>query len=175
MSAAATRDQLLGLLEPAVHEHGFDLEDLVVQPAGRRRLVRVVVDGDGGVSLDDIAAISHTVSEVLDDADLVGQAPYVLEVTSPGVDRPLREPRHWRRASRRLVTVRVLDGRLVTGRVGHADDEGVVLEVEGVPQRHSYADLGPGRVQVEFSAPSGADSGDIGDAEEDEGATWTST
>ena len=82
----------------------MDLEGVRVTSAGRRRLLRVVVDADGGVSLDDIEQVSRELSAVLDQAAAMGEAPYTLEVSSPGVDRPLTEPRHWRRAVGRLVT-----------------------------------------------------------------------
>ena len=85
------------LLEPVVESAGYDLEDVTVTPAGKRSLLRVVVDADDGVSLDDVATVSRTVSAALDTSDVMGSGPYVLEVTSPGVDRPLTEPRHWRR------------------------------------------------------------------------------
>ena len=96
---------LASLLEPAVRALGMDLEGVRVTSAGRRRLLRVVVDADGGVSLDDIEQASRALSAVLDKAAAMGDAPYTLEVSSPGVDRPLTEPRHWRRAVGRLVTV----------------------------------------------------------------------
>src|SRR3954465_12168250 len=99
--------RLVGWIEPVVGAAGYDLEELVVTPAGRRSIVRVVVDRDEGVTLDDIAECSRAVSAVLDenDGDL-GRTPYVLEVTSPGVDRPLTDPRHWRRNTGRAVTPR---------------------------------------------------------------------
>jgi ribosome maturation factor RimP len=142
--------RLRQLLSPIVAEAGFDLEELRVEPAGRRRLVRVVVDADGGVSLDDIAKISQAVSPVLDDSDLMGSAPYVLEVTSPGVDRPLTEPRHWRRAVGRLVRAPLTAGGEMEGRVVAADDEAVVVDVAGDQRRLGLDELGRGRVQVEF-------------------------
>ncbi|WP_283134333.1 ribosome maturation factor RimP [Rhizohabitans arisaemae] len=150
MSNAAHRDNLIRLLEPVVTAAGLELEDLTIAPAGRRRLVRVVVDADGGVSLDAVAAVSQAVSKVLDDADPFGGAPYVLEVGSPGVDRPLTEARHWRRARTRLVKADLREGGSVEGRVTGADDEGVELEVGGEQRRYSYQDLARGRVQVEF-------------------------
>src|SRR5689334_23921985 len=100
---ATTR--LAGWIEPVIGAAGYDLEELVVTPAGRRSVVRVVVDRDEGVTLDDIAEVSRVVSEVLDANDHGMGRPYVLEVTSPGVDRPLTEPRHWRRNVGRMVTV----------------------------------------------------------------------
>jgi ribosome maturation factor RimP len=133
---------------------GLDVEDVQVSPAGTRTLVRVVVDADRGISLDDVAEASRAMSAALDDAERDGRpvtsTPYTLEVTSPGVDRPLVEPRHWRRAVGRLVAVRVGD-RQATGRVVAADADGVTLELPSGPRTVPYADLGAGAVQVEFS------------------------
>ena len=148
------------LLEPIVRAAGMDLESLRVGSAGRRRLLRVVVDADGGVSLDDIALVSREVSARLDATGAMGEAPYTLEVSSPGVDRPLTQPRHWRRAVGRLVRVPLsgLDDNgasagPIEGRVIAAGDSGVVLEVDGEQRELGYAGLGPGRVQVEFGPP----------------------
>lgn len=151
------RDEVRPVVAPLVEAEGMDLEDVEITPAGRRRLLRVVVDADGGVDLDAVARLTTAVSEALDDADVMGGAPYTLEVTSPGVDRPLAEPRHWRRAADRLVTVQA-SGREVTGRVVSADEEGVVLDVRGDRERFAYADLGTGRVQVEFRRTEGGAS-----------------
>jgi ribosome maturation factor RimP len=159
--APIQRDRLAALIGPAVAAAGYDLETVTVSQAGRRSLVRVVVDSDTGVSLDDIAAASKVVSAVLDeDGDgVTGMNPYVLEVTSPGVDRPLTEPRHWRRAAGRLVTVPVTGQGSVTGRVLRADEGGVVLDVAGTEREFGYAELGKGSVQVEFNRPAGATTG----------------
>jgi ribosome maturation factor RimP len=145
-----------GLLTPVVTAAGYDVEKISVAAAGRRSLVRVVVDKDGGVSLDDVAAVTRLVSDALDDADGdLGGGPYTLEVTSPGVDRPLTEPRHWRRAVGRLVTVAVGDHSL-EGRVLDADDATVRLDVGGSVHELDYVRLGQGRVQVEFGRKEGA-------------------
>jgi ribosome maturation factor RimP len=151
MSRASDRDNLVRALGPPITARGFDLEDVVVTPAGKRRLLRVVVDRDGGVDLDDIAGISTTVSAALDESDAMGGAPYVLEVTTPGVDRPLTEPRHWRRAAGHLVNVAIADVGDRTGRVTQVDDDGVVLDIDGTDVRAAWADLGLGRVQIEFN------------------------
>src|SRR3954465_3991900 len=103
--AAVSRQRVRDVLEPVVAGAGYDLEDVHVTAAGRRSVVRVVVDRDGGLDLDAVAEVSRVVSGVLDETDGTGEAPYTLEVTSPGVDRPLTEPRHWRRAAGRLVRV----------------------------------------------------------------------
>jgi ribosome maturation factor RimP len=152
-------DRLTRLLEPVVHAMGLDLESVRVTAAGRRRLLRVIVDGDGGVSLDTIALASRELSARLDGATVMGELPYTLEVSSPGVDRPLTEPRHWRRAVGRLVAA-PLTGRAgshagngaaqVEGRIAGSNDQGVTLDCDGVLREYAYGDLGPGRVQIEF-------------------------
>jgi ribosome maturation factor RimP len=164
--------RLAGWIAPVVESAGYDLEELVVTPAGRRSVVRVVVDRDAGVTLDDIAEVSRAVSEVLDtNDDGMGRTPYVLEVTSPGVDRPLTEERHWRRNTGRLVAVAVGPAgatEQITGRVTAVDDAGVTLAVEAqgkpgakkrapTPRSVPWAQLGAGRVQVEF-ARAGSDA-----------------
>jgi ribosome maturation factor RimP len=140
-------------VRPVVTAVGLDLESVRVTAAGRRRLLRVVVDGDGGVSLDDAAAISRQLSAALDTTAVMGDFSYTLEVSSPGVDRPLTEPRHWRRAVGRLVRTTVADSGPVSGRIVSADPEGVTLDVEGERRRFGYAALGAGAIQVEFGHP----------------------
>ena len=153
MAASAAR--LTELVRPEVAAVGYDLEALTVTAAGRRSVVRVIVDKDGGVTLDDVADVSRTISDVLDrldesDPSLLG-ATYVLEVSSPGVDRPLTEPRHWRRNVRRLVRAVPREGQPVTGRLVAADDGGVTLEVDGLARVLPHAGLVRGEVQVEFA------------------------
>jgi ribosome maturation factor RimP len=148
--AAVSRQRVHEALAPVVTAAGYDLEDVSVTAAGRRSVVRVVVDRDGGVDLDAVAEISRALSAALDDVDATGAAPYVLEVTSPGVDRPLTEHRHWRRAVGRLVRVAVAGVGQVTGRVVAVDDE-ITLDVDGDVRTFAPADLGPGHVQVEFA------------------------
>jgi ribosome maturation factor RimP len=150
------------VIEPVLLAMDVDLEGVRLAAAGRRRVLRVIVDADGGVSLDDIAEISREISARLDAKNTMGDAPYTLEVSSPGVDRPLTQPRHWRRAIGRLVIVGVDDDNQhaqldapagpvsETARVIDADHESVTLEIGGAQRTVSYGELGPGRVQVEF-------------------------
>jgi ribosome maturation factor RimP len=162
-SGAAQQERLATTIGPAVAAAGCDLEKVSVSPAGRRTVVRVVVDADTGVSLDEVAAVSRAVSEVLDahDTELFGDSPYVLEVTSPGVDRPLTEPRHWRRAVGRLVEVPVA-GTPTRARVVAADDDGVELADEaGTRTKHGWQELGRGVVQVEFGRATDGDEPDV--------------
>jgi ribosome maturation factor RimP len=147
------REAIRAVVAPVVAGAGYDLEELSVAKAGRRYLVRVIVDSDRGVSLDAIAEVSRAVSTALDEAEEAGgellAGEYQLEVSSPGVDRPLTLPRHWRRNRGRLVKVAVA-GRQVAARVMAADETGVVFD-SGPDRRVPYEDLGPGRVQVEFN------------------------
>ncbi|MBU2662242.1 ribosome maturation factor RimP [Actinoplanes bogorensis] len=163
----AARARVRAVIEPVVSEAGYDLEDVSVSRAGRRHVVRVLVDTDGGISLDDVAIVSRAISTALDASEeggaevLAGE--YQLEVGSPGVDRPLTEPRHWRRNKGRLVAVNGL-----TGRITGADDEGIVLDVDGTPRELTFGELGPGKVQIEFKRLDEADFGDEDDDEDDE-------
>ena len=157
--------RLAGLIEPVVAAAGMDLESVRMTVAGRRRLLRVVVDSDHGVSLDDAAVVSREVSAMLDAADVLGDVPYTLEVSSPGVDRPLTEPRHWRRAAGRLVKVKAGADGTVQGRVLGADADGVTMDVGGASRTFAYGDLGPGAVQVEFGRLPDADLEEFSDDE----------
>ena len=143
--ADALRDPLSDL--------GLDLEAVELTPAGKRRVLRVAVDKDGGVTLDDIAEATRAVSQQLDDGDLMGEQAYTLEVTSRGVDRPLTQPRHWRRNSDRLVRADLRDGSQITGRIGASDDSGVVLDVSGAPRRVPFDVIAKALVQIEFNRP----------------------
>jgi ribosome maturation factor RimP len=144
------------VIGPVVAAAGMDLESVRVTAAGRRRLLRVVVDSDRGVSLDDAATVSRELSAALDKVAVMGDFPYTLEVSSPGVDRPLTDRRHWRRAVGRLVKVTVTDSGgsgIVSGRIVSADADGVTLDVDGARRRFPYAELGAGAIQLEFGHP----------------------
>lgn len=172
---AVDADRVAALVEPVIHALDLDLEGIRITAAGRRRVLRLIVDGDGGVSLDAIALASRELSAVLDDSEAMGEVPYTLEVSSPGVDRPLTERRHWRRAIGRLVTVPLGPGPagpgseagVVEGRITGASADGVTLEVAGESRQFGYGDLGPGRITIEFARladeddTDGAEAGDL--------------
>jgi ribosome maturation factor RimP len=130
---------------------GLDVEAVELTPAGKRRILRIAVDGDEGVTLDDVADATKTVSRVLDESDVMGEQPYTLEVTSRGVDRPLTLPRHWRRNSSRLVKVTTTDGQTVTGRIVGSSEDAATLDVDGSRREVAYADVAKALVQVEFN------------------------
>lgn len=148
---------LENFLRPIVEQFGCDLEAADVTPAGRRRLLRVLVDRDRGISLDDVAEVTRAISKALDADDIMGDGAYTLEVSSPGVDRPLTLPRHWRRNLTRLVAVTLTDGGKLTGRIKSASDEAAELDVDGKRQSVAYADVEKAKVQIEFNRAAGND------------------
>jgi|SRR5262245_22522954 len=174
-SLGALRTRLRNLVEPVVSEAGLDLEDLGVSRAGRRHVVRITVDGEDGVGHDELTDVSHRLSAALDDAEATaGELPvdsYTLEVSSPGVDRPLTQPRHWRRNVGRLVAVRASQGSF-TARVADVTTDGVAFAAPGPAEAVPFAQLGPGRVQVEFTRLAELSDEDIGeeftDADDDQ-------
>ncbi|REK85454.1 ribosome maturation factor RimP [Streptomyces inhibens] len=162
-------ERLRGLLEPLVAARDLDLEEIEVTPAGKRRVLRIVVDSDEGVQLDECAELSREASQVLDDSDVMGGAPYTLEVTSPGADRPLTELRHYRRAVGRLIKAQLHEGGELVARIIAVDDDGLDLEVPGVKGRKPSArrvlfdEIAKARVELEFNRKS-----DKRDAQHDE-------
>lgn len=188
MSATARTERVRDDVAGAVSSLGLLVEDVTVTPAGKRRLVRVLLDrdltellaGTDGTStvepltLDEVAEATRAVSDALDVSDAMGEQPYVLEVSSPGTERPLVEPRHFRRNVSRLVEVTQTDGQVVTGRILEAGPAGMTLDVageKGRPGRQvevAYDALERARVQVEFNRGPGADAAD--DATDDAGA-----
>ncbi len=159
-------ERLFALLGPAVMANRLYLEDVSIHIAGANRVVHVVVDlpqeETGGVSLDVIAEISKTLSEILDNDPSTDSRPYDLEVSSPGVGRPLTEERHWHRARGRMVTVNVIHGDNLTGRIQSVDDGGVTLVPElavkkgmkpkqGDPVKLPFDRIRSGKVEIEFS------------------------
>lgn len=151
---AALRQRIRSLITPIVADAGLDLEDVAVSRAGRRYVVRVIVDGDGGVGHDELSEVSRDISEGLDEAERSGGEltpdAYTLEVSSPGVDRPLTQARHWRRNVGRLVKVKAGD-RQLTARIVAVSDAVVSLEADGRRREVAFDDLGPGHIQVEFA------------------------
>ena len=150
MAMADTRDRLAEELTGPIDQLGLDLEAVDLASAGKRRVLRVAIDKDGGVTMDDIADATREVSRVLDETDLMGQQAYTLEVSSPGVDRPLTLPRHWRRNTGRLVKVKLREGEPTTGRIRATDDSGAVLDVDGAERRLEYAEVLRAKILIEF-------------------------
>ncbi len=147
--------QIEQLLTPVLAGFDLELEAVEIVPAGKRRLLRLVVDGDGpegnGPLLDDIAEATKAVSVALDEDNAAGVSPYTLEVTSRGVSRPLTLPRHWRRNAGRLVRVNLAAGDEITGRIGEVADDHVELKTESDKISVRFADIGKALIQVELN------------------------
>jgi ribosome maturation factor RimP len=184
----SVKEQIRPTVEGPLAALGLLVEDVAVTPAGRRRLVRVWIDRlletdaaevtepTPSLSLDEVADATRVVSDALDASDVMGEQPYTLEVTSPGVDRPLTQPRHFQRNVSRLVTLTPVEGEPVTGRIVRAGQDDLTLEVPAVKKqparRHDvrYADVSRAVVQVEFSR-----GGDKHDSDSTDSSTDSST
>lgn len=151
VSTDQTRDRLAGVLTDPLAAVGLDVEAVELTVAGKRRLLRVAIDKDDGVTMDDIADATREISRVLDESDVMGERAYTLEVTSPGTDRPLTLPRHWRRNEGRLVKVTPADGASFTGRILGSDDERASVDVDGQKQEIAYVDVAKARIEIEFN------------------------
>ena len=156
----ATRDRIAAEITEPLRVMDLDVEAVELTPAGKRRVLRVAIDKDGGVTLDDVADATRAVSEVLDESDVMGEMPYTLEVTSRGVDRPLTLPRHWRRNEDRLVKATLVDGDEITARILDSTEESVTLDVAGESREVRYDDVAKALVQVEFNRKKRNDSED---------------
>ncbi|WP_406863450.1 ribosome maturation factor RimP [Streptomyces sp. HUAS MG47] len=150
-------DRLRELVEPLVLAQDLQLEDIELSRAGRRGMLRIIVDSDEGVDLDACADLSRAISLKLDESDVMGEGEYNLEVTSPGADRPLTHHRHYVRATGRLVKLQLHEGGELVARILTVDDDGMDMEVPGVKgrkptaRRIEFADIAKARVEIEFN------------------------
>ena len=146
----STREQILQILEPIASNMGLDLEDVEIKSAGKHSIVQVSIDKDGGINLDEVAQISNQISEALDAKEVLGEKPYTLEVGSPGIDRALTLPRHWRRNNGRLVKINFGSNSEI-GRIIESDEEKVSLEVKGITRSINFDKIDKAFIQVEFN------------------------
>lgn len=148
-------EKITELVQPAVEKAGFFLEDVHVVSPGKHRIVTCIVDGQTPLNLDQVTSVSRDISELLDSADFMDDAAFTLEVTSPGVDRPLTLPRHWQKNLNRLVKVVKLDGSVINGRITSLEDAQVLLteDIKGKSKVHTviFADIKRATVEIEFN------------------------
>jgi len=151
----ALKDQVSELVTPAVSDLGFYLEDVHIATPGSHRIVTCIVDGDASLNLDQVTSVSRVISELLDEAAFMGETPFTLEVTSPGVDRPLTQPRHFAKNVDRLLKIIKLDGSEITGRILSNTDNDVTLTVvvkkETTEQTISLTEIKRAVVEIEFN------------------------
>jgi ribosome maturation factor RimP len=145
-------NNLTELLTPAVTQAGFVLEEVTVTPVGKRRLVAVVVDcEDRNPSLDEVTVVSKEVSAILDNYTQMGEMPFTLEVTTPGIDRPLTLGRHWKKNIGRLVKITPKTGEKYIGRITLVKDNAVTIEIKGKESEISFAEISRAQIEVEFN------------------------
>jgi len=148
-------EKITELVQPAVEKAGFFLEDVHVVSPGKHRIITCVVDGQTPLNLDQVTSVSRDISELLDAASFLDETPFTLEVTSPGVDRPLTLARHWQKNLSRLVKVVKLDGSIVNGRITTVEELHVLLteDIKGKPKAHTvlFADIKRATVEIEFN------------------------
>jgi ribosome maturation factor RimP len=151
----ALKDQISELITPALQQAGYFLEDINVVSPGNHRIVTVIVDGEGALNLDQVTVASKLVSELIDEASFMGETPFTLEVTSPGIDRPLTLPRHFAKNVTRLVKITKSDGAVITGRITSNTDADVTLTVTEKKETKevivALADIKRAVVEIEFN------------------------
>jgi ribosome maturation factor RimP len=151
----ALKDQISEHITPALHQAGYFLEDVNLVSPGQHRIVTVIVDGESALNLDQVTVASKLVSELLDEATFMGETPFTLEVTSPGIDRPLTLPRHFAKNNDRLLKVTKSDGTVITGRICANTDVDVTLTVTEKKDVKevviSLSDIKRAQVEIEFN------------------------
>ena len=143
----ALKDQIFELVAPLVDKAGLVLEDVQVQTPGKNRFVTIMVDSETGLNLEQVTDISRLVGETMDKAPFMGDTPYTLEVTTPGVDRPLTAPRHFKKNVDRLVKITKNDGTQVKGRISSADEDSVTLDNASI----NYSEIKRAIIEIEFN------------------------
>ena len=140
------KEEIIAVITPALEALGFYLEDVTITSAGRRSMLTVIVDGDTHLSLDQVTAATKGISEIVEGIQSLGQTPFTLEVTSPGLDRPLSKPRHWHKNIDRLVKVVLLDGNEISGRIKSSDQESAQVDDKSI----IFSQVKRATLEVEF-------------------------
>lgn len=155
----ALKDQISEHITPALLKAGYFLEDVNLVSPGQHRIVTVIVDGESALNLDQVTVASKLVSELLDEATFMGETPFTLEVTSPGIDRPLTLPRHFAKNLDRLLKITQVDGTVITGRIVSNSETSVTLAVSEKKESREItvqlADIKRAQVEIEFNRKDG--------------------
>ena len=146
MTQQSVIEEITTAIRPIVEANGNYLEEVTVTPVGKSRMVTVIVDNEKHLNLDQVTAVSREISEVIETLGALGETPFTLEVTSPGVDRPLTAPRHWRKNVDRLVKATMNDGVVVEGRIGQVSESDVVVGAKTL----NYSDIKKALIEIEF-------------------------
>ena len=140
------KEDISAAITPALEALGFYLEDVTITSAGRRSMLTVIVDGDTHLSLDQVTSATKAIGEIVESIQSLGETPFTLEVTSPGLDRPLTKVRHWQKNISRLVKVVLLDGSEIKGRIKDVNEVSAIVDEKNV----NYSDIKRATLEVEF-------------------------
>ena len=146
----SNKEQVLAVITPAIESLGFYVEDITITSAGKRSMLTVIVDGDTHLSLDQVTVATKAISEIVENLPTLGNNPFTLEVTSPGLDRPLTKPRHWLKNQDRLIKIVLTDGKEIKGRIKDSSETSVTVDDQTI----NFADIKRATLEVEFKKES---------------------
>ena len=146
----SNKEQVLAVITPAIESLGFYIEDITITSAGKRSMLTVIVDGDTHLSLDQVTVATKAISEIVENLPTLGNNPFTLEVTSPGLDRPLTKPRHWRKNKDRLIKIILNDGKELNGRIKDSTESSVTVDEQVI----NFADIKRATLEIEFKKES---------------------
>ena len=139
-------EEISAAIRPIIEATGNYLEELTITTAGKVKILTVIVDSDSHLNLDQVTAVTKEISETIETLPALGDSTFTLEVSSPGIDRPLTKPRHWRKNLDRLVKITMQSGSVIEGRIGEATDSTVLVGDEKV----SFEDIKRAVLEIEF-------------------------
>ena len=142
----SNKEQVLAVITPAIESLGFYIEDINISSAGKRSMLTVIVDGDTHLSLDQVTVATKAISEIVENLPTLGNNPFTLEVTSPGLDRPLTKPRHWRKNKDRLIKIVLTDGKEINGRIQDSNEASATVDEQVI----NFGDIKRATLEVEF-------------------------
>ena len=140
------KEDISAAITPALEALGFYLEDVTIISAGRRSMLTVIVDGDTHLSLDQVTSATKAIGEIVESIQSLGETPFTLEVTSPGLDHPLTKVRHWQKNISRLVKVVLLDGSEIKGRIKDVNEVSATVDEKNI----NYSDIKRATLEIEF-------------------------
>ena len=142
----SNKEQVAAAITPAIESLGFYVEDIAITSAGKRSMLTVIVDGDTHLSLDQVTVATKAISEIVENLPTLGNNPFTLEVTSPGLDRPLTKPRHWQKNKDRLIKIILNDGKEIMGRIKDSTQSAVTVDEQVI----NFADMKRATLEIEF-------------------------
>ena len=139
-------EEISAAIRPIIEATGNYLEELTITTAGKVKILTVIVDSEAHLNLDQVTAVTKEISLVIEELPVLGDNAFTLEVTSPGLDRPLTKPRHWRKNLARLVKITMANGQVIEGRIGAATETSVLVDENTV----SFEDIKRAVLEIEF-------------------------